>query len=436
MQPLVQSAVEAANRGQKKEAMELLKQALSANPNDVDAWLVVAAVVDQPERKRQCLNRVLSLDPVNQIARDELLEMDRAAMGGTPSFVPEPDPPQAQPTHQPAASLSSFPTSTSAFESAAAQAEGKAIPRPTPNTRTEKPLVFQSSPVWRITMYILLVVFGCAAVLVASQDIATSLPCFMMAFLMGIGAMAISSKVEITDAGIRASGLISSSKANWSDIKSMKSNAWKRRLELLKSNGEVVNVSTQVNGYPRIVEILRQKRPDLFGATSASTAAASSLSSDSGSQISTGRGAVAPALTGTKTFRKSFIRLYGLGFVMFFFCLLLVWLAFEDPETQVAFLAGAGFCVLVMVLTLFQVSAIKVEPNKLTIESLFEEKVLSARQIKEIKMQSVHGRYGRVTNLVVIIPTEGRKYPLGGFSAGEEVIYGFLTNWWNAHQNR
>src|SRR5512144_3169833 len=114
MQPLVQSAIDAANRGENNKALEFCKQALAANPNDVDAWLVVAAVVEQPERKRQCLNRVLSLDPTNQIARDELLDMDRAAMGGTPPFAP----PQTQPAYQSSPSPSNYPTSTSAFEDA------------------------------------------------------------------------------------------------------------------------------------------------------------------------------------------------------------------------------------------------------------------------------------------------------------------------------
>jgi hypothetical protein len=77
-----------------------------------------------------------------------------------------------------------------------------------------------------------------------------------------------------------------------------------------------------------------------------------------------------------------------------------------------------------------------VEPNKLTVQTFFEEKELSAHQIKEIKMQSVHGRYGRVTNFVNIIPVEGKKYPVSGFSEGEEIIYGFLMNWWNRYQNR
>src|SRR5512143_250947 len=115
MQPLVQSAIDAAKRGENNKALELLKQALAANPNDIDAWLVVAAVVEQPERKRQCLNRVLSLDPTNRIARDELLEMDRAAMGGQPLATPERDA-ASQAPYQPAASSSMYPASTSAFE--------------------------------------------------------------------------------------------------------------------------------------------------------------------------------------------------------------------------------------------------------------------------------------------------------------------------------
>jgi hypothetical protein len=54
--------------------------------------LVLAATFDDLEKKRQCLNKVLTFDPVNQIARDELLEMDRAFLGGRSSQPPEPTP--------------------------------------------------------------------------------------------------------------------------------------------------------------------------------------------------------------------------------------------------------------------------------------------------------------------------------------------------------
>src|SRR6185369_12174381 len=89
MHQFVESAIEAANQGDKSKATDFIKQVLAVNPDDVDAWLVLAAVVDEPERKRQCLKRVLALDPVNQLARDELFEMDRIDMGGNPTYLPD-----------------------------------------------------------------------------------------------------------------------------------------------------------------------------------------------------------------------------------------------------------------------------------------------------------------------------------------------------------
>jgi len=76
MHQSVQSAIEVAKQGYKDKAVELLKGVIIANPNDVDAWMVLAAVVDDPQRKRQCLNRVLTIDPNHQLAREELLEMN------------------------------------------------------------------------------------------------------------------------------------------------------------------------------------------------------------------------------------------------------------------------------------------------------------------------------------------------------------------------
>ncbi|RPJ17666.1 MAG: hypothetical protein EHM33_32825 [Chloroflexi bacterium] len=443
MQPFVQSAIDAANRGENNKALELLKQALAANPNDVEAWLVVAAVVEQPERKRQCLNRVLTLDPINQIARDELLEMDRAAMGGMPPSAPEP-------AYQPAASPLNYPTSTSAFESASApqrsapdplQAQAKAAPKPSPKTRTEKPLVFKYPLFWRILMYLFLAFFGCAGLLVASQNIVNSLPFLGLALAMVLTIMAFSPKVEITEMGIRASGMLSSSEAHWNEIKSMKSGGMKQRLELLKSSGEVVKVSTQVSGYPRIVEILRQKRPDLFGmAAAASPSGQGNMYTAGGyeqtSSGSYGSSVAAAAFSGTKNFEKSFFRKYGSYILIIPLCLISVWAVFAEPENRMGALLLAAVSIAMMILPLFQVSGIKVEPNQMTIETLFEQKVLSARQIREIKMQSVRGRQGRATNFVVIIPTEGKKYSLADFADGDEIIYGFLTNWWNAYRNR
>jgi hypothetical protein len=143
-----------------------------------------------------------------------------------------------------------------------------------------------------------------------------------------------------------------------------------------------------------------------------------------------------PAFSGTRTFRKSFIGQYGLAIALIFFCLFFIWLAFENPKYQLGSFLAIGFFILVMIATLFQVNVVKVEANRLTIETVFMQKKFSARQIREIRMQSVRGRYGRVTHHVLLVTTEGKNYPLEGFSDGADILYGFLTSWWNAYKNR
>jgi len=42
---------------------------LDDDPQNEDAWLVLSAAVDDPRRKRQCLETVLEINPENQVAR-------------------------------------------------------------------------------------------------------------------------------------------------------------------------------------------------------------------------------------------------------------------------------------------------------------------------------------------------------------------------------
>jgi hypothetical protein len=416
MHQLVQSAIDAASYGDKNNALELIQEVLSANPNDVDGLLTLATLVDEPTRKRQVLNRILSLEPTHQMARETLLDMDRAEMSAyrsQPISAPVSTPQPKQQTTPPPAKLATAPT--------------------------EKPLVFRSSTLWLVILYLFTTVFCCAGFLIASRSVGNSLSSLILALLFGLTALSLSSKVEVNQGGIRTSAVLGSSEIKWNEIVKVKSNPMKRKLELLSSEGKAVKVSTQVKGYPVIVELLRQKRPDLFaeGVSSPTQGTISPEQSIEGAALRRDEQPnSALAFTETKTFQKSFFKQYGLCFVMVPVALLLIWLGMAEPQLRTASFISAGFCALVMIFPFFQVSAIKVEPNKLTIETFFEEKEFSARQIKEIKMQSVHGRYGRVTNFVNIIPVEGKKYPLGGFSDGDEIIYGFLMNWWNTYQSR
>lgn len=439
MHPLVQSAFDAANQGDKPKAIELVRQALTTNPNDVEAWLVLAAVVDDPQRRRQCLNRVLTIDPTNQIARDELLDMDRGYMSAAPSQ------PVAESVSTVQAQPEPVPYSSSAFtyESAPAieQTEFPAQPAATPKTpqpkpaskpQTEKPQVFRYSWVTQIITYVFFALFSCATLIGFMDLTAAIVPCGLALVMLPV-IWIISAQVEVSEKGIRASQLygLTSSYVGWEGIASIKSNSMQQNLQLITRKGNSIKVSSQLSGYPIIIEILRRKRPDLFNAAPAMKDSAGYQSSPSLGSVSS-----AAAFTGTKTFSKNFFRQYGILFIVIPFCFFAVWTTITTPENRVGASIAAVFCGIMILIPFFQVSSVKVEPDKLTIETTFEEKVFSARDIKEIKMQSVRGRYGRVTNFVNIIPVKGKNYPLQGFSDGDEIIYGILSNWWNANQSR
>jgi len=136
-----------------------------------------------------------------------------------------------------------------------------------------------------------------------------------------------------------------------------------------------------------------------------------------------------------KTFKKGFLKQFGILFILIPFFFLLVWLGLNSAEARTASFVTAGVTLLLSLAPFLQVGSVKVEPNKITIETFFEEKVFTASQIKEIKMSTVRGRYGRVTNFVNILPVEGKNYPVGKFIENEKVIYDFLMNWWNTYKN-
>ena len=142
------------------------------------------------------------------------------------------------------------------------------------------------------------------------------------------------------------------------------------------------------------------------------------------------------AFTGTRTFSKSLFQQYGVLLIVIPFFFFAVWTAINQPQNRVGALIVSAVCGIMIVLPFFQVSSVKVEPNKLTIETLFEEKIVSAREVSEIKMESVRGRYGRVSHYVNVVLASGKNYPMQGFSEGDEIIYGILSNWWNASNAR
>lgn len=64
------AAEQAAKRGQREAAYQLMCQALIENPRYLPAWLSISKLVDDPARQRACLERALALDPHTKAARD------------------------------------------------------------------------------------------------------------------------------------------------------------------------------------------------------------------------------------------------------------------------------------------------------------------------------------------------------------------------------
>jgi hypothetical protein len=311
---------------------------------------------------------------------------------------------------------------------------------PVSKTVSERPMVFKPSSTWQIMFYILLGFSCLTGFLVASQNIAGSLPYFTLALLFGLAALSNTSKVEVKEDSIHTSSLFNSAEIKWNEISEMRTNSFRRKLKLIAKNGKSVNISTQVKGYPALIEVIRNKRPDLFvlGKTVPDGEKQSPAIIERPSSTENNRSLPVSDFSPTRTFQKSFLKQYGIFLWLTPICLLLAWfgLTVTDSQMKLASFICLVFSALVLLLPFFQVSAVKVEPNKLTIETFFQEKEFNANQIKEIKMQSREGRYGRVTNTVNILSLEGKKYPLGGFPEGEEVLYGYLMSWWNTYQTK
>lgn len=66
---IVEQGIHAARLGHKEEAERLLRQAVALDPRNERAWLWLSAVVEGIDAQRECLQRVLAINPTNSFAR-------------------------------------------------------------------------------------------------------------------------------------------------------------------------------------------------------------------------------------------------------------------------------------------------------------------------------------------------------------------------------
>ena len=96
--------IEEARAGNKLQALEYLKQAVRENPQDATAWLWVASLLDDTEKKRLCYEKVLAIYPENPhaIKGMQALGLMQAPIEIDQYETPPPPPsPTPQYSHQP-----------------------------------------------------------------------------------------------------------------------------------------------------------------------------------------------------------------------------------------------------------------------------------------------------------------------------------------------
>jgi tetratricopeptide (TPR) repeat protein len=96
---LLNEGISALKAGDQARARDLLGQAIRRNPRDERAWLWLSGAVNTDTERRQCLERVLTLNPQNAAARSGLAML--AAAADAP--VAAPTPPAVAPAIPPAA---------------------------------------------------------------------------------------------------------------------------------------------------------------------------------------------------------------------------------------------------------------------------------------------------------------------------------------------
>ncbi len=72
----------AARVGRRDQAREYLRSAVELDPRNAEAWLDLAGVEDDPQRKRACFETVLEIDPGNEQAGLGLEMLDQDSMDG------------------------------------------------------------------------------------------------------------------------------------------------------------------------------------------------------------------------------------------------------------------------------------------------------------------------------------------------------------------
>ena len=89
---LVQSAAAALRGGDRHTARRLLTQAIHHDPQNEHAWLWMSGVVESATEQRECLEKVVALNPTNAAAQQGLTLLQPSVSAAPPEPWSPPEP--------------------------------------------------------------------------------------------------------------------------------------------------------------------------------------------------------------------------------------------------------------------------------------------------------------------------------------------------------
>ncbi|NDJ33590.1 MAG: hypothetical protein GYB64_02910, partial [Chloroflexi bacterium] len=104
----LRQGIEAAKAGQRDVARRHLAEAIRADPNNETAWLWMSGVVSSPQERIQCLQRVLAINPSNEVALRGLRALGVEPDVATPEPPPTPSPAEVTDIPPPAEVTASY----------------------------------------------------------------------------------------------------------------------------------------------------------------------------------------------------------------------------------------------------------------------------------------------------------------------------------------
>jgi Tol biopolymer transport system component len=87
---ILEKAIKAIQSGDRATGQRLLRQILQANPRNETAWLWLSLILDDPAKKRDCLERVLILNPDHRQARQALAQLEPAQASSQDALTTSP----------------------------------------------------------------------------------------------------------------------------------------------------------------------------------------------------------------------------------------------------------------------------------------------------------------------------------------------------------